>query len=34
MARNKTERYVRYYTFGSTAAKLDRRERKAALPEY
>ena len=34
MARNKTERYVRYYTFGSTAAKLDRRERKAALPKY
>ena len=34
MARNTTERYVRYYTFGSTAAKLDRRERKAALPEY
>ena len=34
MARNTTERYVRYYTFGSTAAKLDRRERKAALPKY
>ena len=34
MARNTTERYVRYYTFGSTAAKLDRRERKAALPQY
>lgn len=34
MARKTTERYVRYYTFGSTAAKLDRRERKAALPEY
>ena len=24
MARNTTERYVRYYTFGSAAAKLDR----------
>ena len=34
MARKTTERYVRYYTFGSTAAKLDRRERKAALPKY
>ena len=34
MARKTTERYVRYYTFGSTAAKLDRRERKSALPEY
>ncbi|MBQ4549608.1 MAG: hypothetical protein IJA49_00735 [Oscillospiraceae bacterium] len=34
MARNTTERYVRYYTFGSTAAKLDRQERKAALPKY
>lgn len=34
MARKTTERYVRYYTFGSTAAKLDRRERKAALPQY
>ena len=34
MARKTTERYVRYYTFGSTAAKLDRREHKAALPQY
>ncbi len=34
MARKTTERYVRYYTFGSTAAKLDRQERKAALPQY
>ena len=34
MARKTTERYVRYYTFGSTAAKLDRQERKAALPKY
>lgn len=34
MARNTNERYVRYYTFGSTAAKLDRQERKAALPQY
>lgn len=34
MARRNNERYVRYYTFGSTAAKLDKTERKAALPEY
>ena len=34
MARRYNERYVRYYTFGSTAAKLDKAERKAALPEY
>ena len=34
MARKTTERYVRYYTFGSTAAKLDRTEQKAALPQY
>lgn len=34
MARRNNERYVRYYTFGSTAAKLDKAERKAALPEY
>ena len=34
MARNTTERYVRYYTFGSTAAKVEHRERKAALPQY
>ena len=34
MARKFNERYVRYYTFGSTAAKLDRQERKAALPQY
>ena len=33
MARRNNERYVRYYTFGSTAAKLEA-ERKAALPEY
>lgn len=34
MARKFNERYVRYYTFGSTAAKLDREERRAALPKY
>ena len=34
MARKTTERYVRYYTFGSTAVKLDRREHRAALPKY
>lgn len=34
MARKFNERYVRYYTFGSTAAKLDREERRAALPQY
>lgn len=34
MARKYTERYVRFYTVGSTAAKLDREERKAALPQY
>lgn len=34
MARRNNERYVRYYTLGSTAAKLDKAERKAALPEY
>lgn len=33
MARRNNERYVRYYTLGSTAAKLEA-ERKAALPEY
>jgi len=34
MARKFHERYVRYYTFGSAAAKLDQTQRKAALPEY
>ena len=34
MARKSTERYVRYYTFGSTAAKLDRDARRATLPQY
>ena len=34
MARKTTERYVRYYTFGSTAAKLDRDARRATLPKY
>lgn len=34
MARKHNERYVRYYTFGSTAAKVDRVERRASLPKY
>jgi hypothetical protein len=34
MARKTTERYVRYYTFGSAAAKLDRDARRATLPKY
>lgn len=34
MARKYNERYVRYYTFGSTAARLDRDERRASLPQY
>lgn len=34
MARKYTERYVRFYTVGSAAAKLDTVERKAALPQY
>ena len=33
MARKQNERYVRYYTFGSAAAKLEQ-QRKAALPQY
>ncbi len=33
MARKYNDRYVRYYTFGSTAAKLET-ERKATLPKY
>ena len=34
MARKYTERYVRFYTVGSAAAKLETVERKAALPQY
>ena len=34
MARKYTERYVRFYTVGSVAAKLETVERKAALPQY
>lgn len=34
MARKYNERYVRYYTFGSTAAKLEEQQRRAALPKY
>ncbi len=34
MARKYNDRYVRYYTFGSTAAKLVREERRASLPKY
>ena len=33
MARNNNDRYVRFYTFGSTAAKLEQ-ERSASLPKY
>lgn len=33
MARKTNERYVRFYTFGSAAAKLEQ-EQKAALPKY
>lgn len=34
MSRKTTERYVRYYTFGSAAAKLDHTGRRATLPKY
>lgn len=34
MARKHNERYVRFYTLGSTAAKLEAQERRAALPNY
>ena len=34
MARKYTERYVRYYTFGSAAAKLEDQRRQAELPKY
>lgn len=34
MARRNNDRYVRYYTLGSTAAKLEREERRAYLPKY
>ena len=33
MARRYNDRYVRFYTFGSTAAKLEQ-ERSASLPKY
>ena len=33
MARKYNDRYVRFYTFGSTAAKVEQ-ERKASLPKY
>ena len=33
MARKYNDRYVRFYTFGSTAAKLEQ-ERSASLPKY
>ena len=33
MARKYNDRYVRFYTFGSTAAKVEQ-ERSASLPEY
>lgn len=34
MARNNTDRYVRFYTFGSTAVKVDDPRRTAKLPKY
>lgn len=34
MARKNNDRYVRFYTFGSTAAKLAEPEKKAILPKY
>lgn len=34
MARKYTERYVRYYTFGSAAAKLEQQQKQAELPKY
>ncbi len=34
MARKANERYVRFYTSGSTAAKVEHHERRAILPEF
>ncbi len=34
MARRNDIQYVRYYTFGAAAQKLDTQERKATLPKY
>ena len=34
MARKMNDRYVRYYTFGSAAPKLEEQKRGAALPKY
>ena len=34
MARKYTERNVRYYTFGSAAAKLEQQQKQAELPKY
>ncbi len=34
MARNYNDRYVRFYTFGSAAAKVEQVERRASLPNY
>ena len=34
MARKQYDRYVRYYTVGSAAAKLEPEARKASLPKY
>ena len=33
MASNQTERYVRYYTFGSAAPKLEQPKKKSGLPK-
>jgi len=34
MARNRNDRYVRFYTYGSTAVKVEDPRRTAALPKY
>ena len=34
MARNRTDRYVRFYTYGSTAVKVEDPRRTASLPKY
>ena len=34
MARNNYDRYVRFYTFGSTAVKVENPQRTAKLPQY
>lgn len=34
MARNRNDRYVRFYTYGSTAVKVEDPRRTASLPKY